>query len=386
MHTLEHLLNLSGEPLWFGIAAGLFVLLTFLLYLLYRRPAFAALRKKSALPEDVPGVSVVLCVRNEYDNLTTLLPALLEQKYPRFQIVVVNKNSEDNTEVLLASLEHFHKNLTIRNITADRKFGDDSLMALGLGIRAAEYPYVVFFRPDCQPASDLWLVSLVKTLVERKTETVIGYQILHRNRLPVRYHFQEQQLHQMALSDLGLPYAYSGVNVLFPKKYFTESKTFKTAATAHNRSEQAIVAHTLQQAALTERKAASCTYPQGSFLYTRKIPLSEYRFSHLQSLKTLRATNSWPCFLQIPEKLLIAAFYFFVALSLVKTFPWENSWHWVFPAGLAGLRWIMLWIHHIGYRVHLGEKNLGFAALVWDIFSPFIYFYKLLVWMLCRNR
>lgn len=379
MKTIEYILNLSGQPLLFGLALGLFIITTLWLFLLYRRPAFASLKKNWVLPEEVPGVSVILCVRNEYESLATLLPALLEQKYPKFQIVVVNKNSEDDTEVLLASLEHFHKNLTVRNITANRKFGDDSLMALGLGLRAAEHPYVVFFRPDFLPASDRWLEGLVKTGIHRKSETAIGYLMLSQNRLRVRYHFQEQQLHQMALSDLGMPYAYTGVNVLFPKKYFTENKNFKTATTAYNRCEQAIVAHTLLHAEDAERKAAACTYPQSTLISTRRIPVSEYRFSHVQSLRTLVSTKGWPYFLQIPEKLLIAAFYGIIILSFVNTFPWNHLWHWVFPAGLVLLRWIAVWSHHIGYRIHLGDKNLFYTAPLWDIFAPFSYFRYLIL-------
>ena len=162
-------------------------------------------------------------------------------------------------------------------------------------------------------------------------------------------------------------------------KNILQKTNFKTATTAYNRCEQAIVAHTLLHADDAERKAAACTYPQSTLISTRRIPVSEYRFSHVQSLRTLVSTKGWPYFLQIPEKLLIAAFYGVIVLSFVNTFPWNHLWHWVFPAGLVLLRWIAVWSHHIGYRIHLGDKNLFYTAPLWDIFAPFSYFRYLIL-------
>ncbi len=130
---------------WIIISSVLLFAITLLLFVQYYRPAFAKKESSQEGNTAAPGVSVILCVRNEYENLVNLLPALLEQEYEPFELIVVDKNSQDNTDVLLASLEHFNKNLTIRTLTANSKFGRDNLMALGIGIRAARYPYVIFF-------------------------------------------------------------------------------------------------------------------------------------------------------------------------------------------------------------------------------------------------
>ena len=42
-------------------------------------------------------VSVVVCGYNEAENWKRLLPMLLQQEYARFEIVVVNDQSTDNT-------------------------------------------------------------------------------------------------------------------------------------------------------------------------------------------------------------------------------------------------------------------------------------------------
>ena len=42
-------------------------------------------------------VSVIICARNEEDNLRNFLPAVLEQDYPEYEVIVVNDCSEDDS-------------------------------------------------------------------------------------------------------------------------------------------------------------------------------------------------------------------------------------------------------------------------------------------------
>ena len=43
-------------------------------------------------------VSIIICARNEEDNLAEFLPKILTQNYPEFEVIVVNDCSYDNTE------------------------------------------------------------------------------------------------------------------------------------------------------------------------------------------------------------------------------------------------------------------------------------------------
>ena len=62
-----------------------------------RRLAAAA----AAPSEGLPSVSVLVPARNEAQNLGRLLPSLLEQRYPAFEVVVVDDASEDETWAVL---------------------------------------------------------------------------------------------------------------------------------------------------------------------------------------------------------------------------------------------------------------------------------------------
>ena len=49
-----------------------------------------------------PSVSIIVPARNEERNLPRLLPSLLSQKYPDYEVIVVDDNSEDDTSRILA--------------------------------------------------------------------------------------------------------------------------------------------------------------------------------------------------------------------------------------------------------------------------------------------
>ena len=73
---------------------------TLIIQLLYHWSFFTkvAFYKRNARPklnEELEPVSIVLCARDAYEYLVELIPALLKQDYPDFEIVVVNDCSDD---------------------------------------------------------------------------------------------------------------------------------------------------------------------------------------------------------------------------------------------------------------------------------------------------
>ncbi len=77
--------------------AGLF--LTLLANVFYVRRG-----RRRVVPERYPAVSILIPARNEEQNLRRLLPSLLAQDYPDFEVIVYDDGSEDGTwEVLQAT-------------------------------------------------------------------------------------------------------------------------------------------------------------------------------------------------------------------------------------------------------------------------------------------
>ena len=71
----------------------------------FSKVAFYKRNARPKLDEELEPVSIVLCARDAYEYLVELIPALLKQDYPNFEIVVVNDCSDDDTEEYLKDLE-----------------------------------------------------------------------------------------------------------------------------------------------------------------------------------------------------------------------------------------------------------------------------------------
>ena len=104
----------SLEQLIVLAIVGLALLIQLYYYLfVYLRPVFW--KQKSTKSEKEP-ISVIICARNEAENLKTFLPKVLEQNYPEFEVIVVNDCSEDDTETVLAELKLKYKQLKYTTI------------------------------------------------------------------------------------------------------------------------------------------------------------------------------------------------------------------------------------------------------------------------------
>lgn len=84
-----------------GIHAGLYFILVNNLRLLRQTRIDASVDRLT----DQPRVSVVIPARNEASNLQRLLPSLLEQTYPDFEVVVLDDASEDATWEVLEGID-----------------------------------------------------------------------------------------------------------------------------------------------------------------------------------------------------------------------------------------------------------------------------------------
>lgn len=83
-------------------------------------------------------VSVVICARNEAENLKNFLPLVLEQDYADYEVIVVNDCSEDNTYEVLGKYLDLYPNLRVSTIIKDPKFTHNKKFALFIGIKAAK--------------------------------------------------------------------------------------------------------------------------------------------------------------------------------------------------------------------------------------------------------
>jgi len=175
-------------------------------------------------PGEKPGVSVVVCARNEADNLQHYLHALVCQNYPTFEVIVVNDASEDNTQLVLDHYQKNFRNLHITFVPADAMVRSSKKLALTLAAKASHYDYLLLTDADCRPESPEWISEMMKGFCQPETEIVLGYggyfeEPTRVNRL-IQYDtvFCAMQYLGMAMS--GHPYMGVGRNLAYRKSTF----------------------------------------------------------------------------------------------------------------------------------------------------------------------
>lgn len=205
----------------FGVAV--FIQLLYFL-LIYSKLAF----HKKPQGEFMDPVSVVVCGYNEAENWKRLLPLLLDQEYARFEIVVVNDQSTDNTKFVFKEWD-WHPKLKIVTIDEHVKKGFGKKFALTLGIKAAQYDHLLLTDADCYPKDKQWISSMVQYFCTRK-EIVLGYGGYEKhsgllNKL-VRFDTFQVALQYLSYALIGQSYMGVGRNLAYKKSLFFDNKGF----------------------------------------------------------------------------------------------------------------------------------------------------------------
>lgn len=121
--------------------------------------------KQEKLSEPSEPASVIICARNEAENLRNFLPEVLEQQYrPGFEVVVVDDGSTDDTEAVLEELAGRYSHLRRLEVEGRPKHITAKKYALTMGIKHAKNDLLVFTDADCKPASERWLAQMAGQL------------------------------------------------------------------------------------------------------------------------------------------------------------------------------------------------------------------------------
>jgi len=188
-------------------------------------------QKKGTVPfvKQLPPISVIICAKNESENLRRTLPAILEQNYPCFEVIVINDGSTDETEDLLQTLHERYPNLYRTFVPDSANIRSTKKLGLTLGIKAAKYELLLFTEAGCLPSSDEWIASMARNFTQG-TEFVLGYGGYIRKKgfisriTSFDTLFTAVQAFGCALT--GHPYIGTGRNLAYGKETFNQQKGF----------------------------------------------------------------------------------------------------------------------------------------------------------------
>jgi len=203
--------------------------LTFFIQLFYQLLAatFILSGKKKVKQTHYPSVSIILPSRNYEENLRELVPVLLEQDYPDFEVVVVNDCSSDGTEWYLGELKMQTTKLKTSRIIQETDF--PNALAITIGIRAASKEWLVFLNPLCRVPGKDWLKSFAEEL-HPKTEAVFGFVKYTNPNGSMRKFFRYENFDSFILYGsaryLGLPMPVTDMNIAYKREPFLNRRGF----------------------------------------------------------------------------------------------------------------------------------------------------------------
>ncbi|MBR3730104.1 MAG: glycosyltransferase [Bacteroidales bacterium] len=196
---------------------------------LFSKVAFYKRNARPKLDEELEPASIVLCARDAYEYLTELIPVLLNQDYPDFEIVVVNDCSDDETEEYLKDLERREPRVKPVQLKQHLNFFNGKKFPLSMGIKSAQNDLIVLTDFNCMPVNDQWLRSVVNRY-NHQTEIVIGYSpyVQKKGSLNHLMRFDALQNGLLYLSAALNHHAYMGIgkNLSYRKELFYRNQGF----------------------------------------------------------------------------------------------------------------------------------------------------------------
>lgn len=176
-------------------------------------------------------ISVIICAKNEDDNLTEFLPKILTQNYLNFEVIVVNDCSNDNTEHVIDEYAKIFSNLRKANIKEDSYYKHGKKFAMLVGIKAATHNRLVFIDADCYPTSNNWLSQMAAGFTTNK-QIVLGYGAYEKqsgilNKL-IRFDTFCIASNYLSAAIKNKPYMGVGRNLAYTKDLFFKQNGFKS--------------------------------------------------------------------------------------------------------------------------------------------------------------
>ena len=348
------------------IAFGLTLLIQLYFYLVYYSRILLYRNKQQQKSPKEP-VSVIICARNEEENLEKNLPSILTQDYPEYEVIVVNDCSEDDSEFVLERFQKKYKHLKTTTIKQDEKFFHSKKLALTIGIKAAKNELLLLTDADCVAESNKWVEKMQKNFTNKK-ELIIGYGGYKKEKKLInnliRFDTLFIAIQYLTFAIARKPYMGVGRNLAYKKSLFFKHKGFAS----HNHIESGDDDLFVNEAAT--KKNTIVEISKESFTRSEAEKTFSCWFKqkkrHTTTGKLYKFGTKWRLFLENTSRV---AFYILFVLSLIffKQF-------YVYILAAFGFRmFLQLTIYKTAMN-RLEEKNLLIPSLLYDLIMPFLSF------------
>lgn len=309
-------------------------------------------------------VSVVVCAKNEEENVKKYIPLLATQNYPNYEIILIDDASSDETLEVFEQFEKQYANVKLVKVENNEAFWGNKKFALTLGIKAATKEYLLFTDADCYPDSQDWIAEMTSHFTLHKT-IVLGYGAYEKvknsflNKL-IRFETLLTATQYFAWAKLGKPYMGVGRNLGYKKDEFFKANGFVHHMKIRSGDDDLFI----NQAATKEKTAI--VYNPESFTY------SEAKTSYNEWFMQKRRHVSTAKHYKVFDRMQLGIFYIsqllFLLLPIVLL---AFQFQWIIVLCIIGFRYLIAWLS-LGFSAgKLKEKDVMYWFPILEIILIF---------------
>lgn len=309
----------------------------------------------------LPPVSVIVCAKNEAENLRLHLPKLIAQKYPDFEIILINDASHDETEAVMEGFVQEATNIKQVNVENIEAFWGNKKYALTLGIKAASHNHLLFIDADCYPNSDSWIQEMAGKFTAKKTLVLGygGYQKIKKSWLNVliRYETVLTAMQYMSYAMAGKPYMGVGRNLAYTRELFFEQRGFINHMKIQSGDDDLFV----NEAGNKENTAVNF-HPDS---FTISEPKRTFKSWYTQKRRHVNVSKYY----NPSDKFLLGLYYssqllFFILGILLLCYQYR----WEVMLIVIAIRYLFAWLAIAGSAKKLHEKDVAYLFPIHELF------------------
>lgn len=324
---------------------------------------FAFSKVTKSTPKKIP-ISVIVCAKNEEENVAKFIPILAQQNYPNFEIILIDDASRDTTLDIFEDFEKKYSNIRLVKVENNEAFWGNKKFAMTLGIKAAKKDYLLFTDADCYPNSKEWISEMSAQFTMHKT-FVLGYGAYEKvagsflNKI-IRFETLLTAVQYFSWAKMGKPYMGVGRNLAYKKDEFFNVNGFIDHMKIRSGDDDLFI----NQAA--NGKNTTVCYTPESFTYSK--PKTTFKDWIFQKRRHVATATYYKAF----DRLQLAIFYLSQILFLtLPIYLLVNEFQWMIVTSLIGFRYLFAWIT-LGFSAgKLKEKDVMFWFPIIEIILIF---------------
>ncbi len=157
------------------------------------------LNTQTGSDENIRSVSILICARNEGQNLSKVIPGIMKQDFEKLHIVIVSHKSNDETDLLVQS--YLENDNRIKYVKCDKEYDNlpGKRSAIWEGLQQISSDFVLLTDADCMPRSNNWTHLMISRAGATQSDVVLGISPYEKDATLVNELMQYETFHTAKL-------------------------------------------------------------------------------------------------------------------------------------------------------------------------------------------